>query len=963
MKKLVFSVIVVAIMAMSSVAANFKVDSYKLDNGLTIILNEDHSQTKVYGAVTVNAGAVNDPEDATGLAHYLEHVLFNGTNNVGTINWEEEKVHYNKIIELFEELKATEDEESRAGIIKQINEESLAQGKYFQTKEFVLLLESIGASGINAGTSYDYTFFHSMFPPSQSANWLEIYANEFTNPVFRNFQAELETVYEEYNMSAEDPFGSFTDAAFQKMWEGTPYGKHILGYSDHLKSPSLKSLIEFYDTWYVPENMALILVGDFDKETIKGQIENTFGKLKSKSLPENVTIEKAELKEKAKIRLKQTPYNVGLWCFNAPYKSDEDVIKMQLLSDVLSNSASIGVLDQLQTDGDVMYITSMYLPLNSASIFAIQAIPNFDMSQMRQLSPSDIDNLIFKKLEAIKEGELDEKFLNSVKDNFIRNFSLQMENFTGRGQWIMEFFTTGKDVSDVNAYLDMVSAITVEDIVEIANKYLTKTFLEVTSSKGSIKLEEIEKPELEPVVQTVEEPSEFAKMMQPKMDIGVEGIDYINFDEDIQRDVLADKVKLYYKQNNQNDIFNLIIKYKVGTSTIPTLDFAAQLMNNAGVRGNYEPYELKKKMGELGCTYRFAANENNLIVTVSGLDKNLEEACKLISMITLMPDLDDKQYNSLIGGEINGRMVQRQNFQNLATAATQYLIYGENSPYIDRLSAEELNEISINSLTGNFISATQYEANVHFISSSPFEEAKTRLQQSLVFASGRMAAPELFVRDVNKPEETMIYFVNKSGTRQSKISVMVPVLDEYSIEQEAAVEAYSKYFGEGLGNIFFQEIREYRSMAYSARASVYTPSVQGKPAFLVGNVSTQGDKTNDAVETILSLLNDMPLKPYKAEGVKNNLVYGSVTSRPSDRYLTQYVEIWEQLGYTEDPLKVNEANYKEADIDMIKQFYDDNVKVKPMAIVIVGDKKKVDTKALAKLGTYKSLSTSKLFNE
>ena len=194
MKK-IFILAIIACMYVSSILANsFNIESYQLENGLTVILNEDHSQTKVYGAIVTKAGSVNEPEDATGLAHYLEHVLFNGTTNVGTVNWEAEKVHYEKIIDLFEKLRETEDEDARNSIIKEINQESLAQGKYFQTKEFVLLLESIGASGINAATSYDRTFYHSSFPPSQSEAWLEIYATEFKKPVFRTFLAKLEKV-------------------------------------------------------------------------------------------------------------------------------------------------------------------------------------------------------------------------------------------------------------------------------------------------------------------------------------------------------------------------------------------------------------------------------------------------------------------------------------------------------------------------------------------------------------------------------------------------------------------------------------------------------------------------------------------------------------------------------------------------------------------------------------------------
>ena len=944
-------------------SSNFNIESYKLENGLTVILNHDNTQNKVFGAVAVKAGAVNDPEEATGLAHYLEHLMFNGTQNVGTIDWESEKVHYQKVIDLFEELHQSTDDDQRESLIKQINEASKEQGKYFQTKEFVLLLENIGASGINAGTSYDMTYYHSSFPSSQSALWLEIYANEFMNPVFRNFQAELETVYEEYNMYAESPFQNFQEKALEKMWEGSPYGKNIIGYSDHLKNPSVKKLIEFYETWYVPENMALILVGDFDQQNIKDEINATFGKWEAKPVGKEFNVDKVKLEKKEIIKLKESPYNVGMWSYNAPYLGDDELIKVQLLTEILSNSASIGVLDQLETDGDVMSIGAFYYPLLNASIMAIQAVPNFDIAQMRQLSTSEIDDLIFDKLDEIKKGKIDQKLLDAVRDNFIRDNAVMLENYSYRGSWLLDFFISGRNIADANKYFDELEKVTIDDIVAVANKYLNNTYLEVTSTAGEIKLEPIEKPEIDPILQTVEEAGEFAKQIYPKINKALPEVKYVDFDKDLVRTDIADKVKLYYKQNTQNDIFDLSISYEVGTHHIPTLGFAAQLMNNAGVRGNFKPHEFKKKMGELGCSYYFSANDNELTVSISGREKNLEEACRLISMVTLMPDLDIKQYNSLIGREMNSRGIQTSSFDYLSSAAQLYLIYGKNSPYIDRLSWNQLSELNINKLTGDFIKATKYEATVHYFGSDDFETSKQRILSSLAFASGRTAAPEYFVREIQKQTEPVIYHINKPGTRQSNIYLMLPVVDKYNATLSAETNLFNNYFGSGLTNIFFSEIREYRSMAYSAGAMIRGESVAGKPAFMIGRVGTQVDKTNNASEVIFSLLNNMPLKPAKAQSARNNMVYGAPLRRPADRNLTYYVESWERFGYKEDPSKINAEKFANANMETINAFYKEYIQSKPLSLIIVGDRKKIDTKKLGTLGKYEFVNASKLFSE
>jgi predicted Zn-dependent peptidase len=964
MKTPLFSLLFVFVLSFQvAFSSNFDIESYKLDNGLTIILNHDSNQNKVFGSVAVKAGSVNDPADATGMAHYFEHLIFNGTTNVGTVNWEAEKVHYNKIIELYEVLYNNPDSPDRDAIIKQINEESKAQAKYYQTKEQVSLLESIGATGINAGTSKDRTTYFSYFPACQSEAWLKIYANKFQNPVFRNFQAELETVYEEYNMYAEDAFDNFSTVTNKNMWEDSPYGREIIGYNEHLKNPSLKKLIEFYETWYVPENMALVIIGNFDKNVIKNQIEETFGKWEAKPLKKPLEIEKVELKKKKNIRLREMPFNYARWCFNAPYMGDEDEDKVMILSQVLSNPSKIGVLDQLETDGDVIQIGSGYSAYKHASMLFIDAIPNFDLNQMRQLTASDIDKQIFDKIDEIKKGKIDESLLKSVKDSYIMDFCLGSENHIARLYQFLDYFITGEDYQNINNRIEKIESITVDDIIEVANKYLSDTNLEVSSTTGSIKLKEMKKPEIDPVIQVDQEPSVFAKEVS-KIASAVEYQPvYLDLKNDIQRHRLADKVDLYYKKNTQNDVFSLEIRYKVGTATIPTLDLAAQLMNNAGVRGNFEPHELKKRMGELGCRYRFSALENYLTVSISGREENLEEANKLISMATLMPDLDIKQFNSLLGSEMNSRKVQQNYNPNIAYAAQQYLLYGENSPFIDRPTWNDLSQVDINSLTRDFMNATKYEAIVHYYGATPFEETIERLNQSLAFAAGRLDAPEYFVRQCNQPGESTISIVNRPGIRQSSIYFMVPVTNNYTQDMVPKAQAFSLMMGGGLTNVFMEEFREYRSMAYSASAWIQTPTITGEPAFLSGFVGTQSDKTTDAIELGYTLLSDLPQKNQKAIGVRNSLTYGSSLRLPSDRYITYQIYNWEMMGFEEDPSKVFASELNNIDMDYFNNFFNEYIKDKPISVVVVGSRKDIDRKKLEEYGKVQNLNSNKLFKE
>ena len=177
-----------------------KVTTHKLSNGLTVFLNEDHTSSKIFGAVVVKAGGVNDPKDATGIAHYFEHMMFKGTDKIGTINWDKEKVYLDSISNCYDQLGETTDEAKRLKIQKHINKLSLAASDYAIPNEVDKILKKIGGKGINAYTSFEQTVYHNSFPSNQLDKWLDIYSERFRNPVFRLFQSELETVYEEKNM-------------------------------------------------------------------------------------------------------------------------------------------------------------------------------------------------------------------------------------------------------------------------------------------------------------------------------------------------------------------------------------------------------------------------------------------------------------------------------------------------------------------------------------------------------------------------------------------------------------------------------------------------------------------------------------------------------------------------------------------------------------------------------------------
>lgn len=280
MKRYIVSVALLLLAVLNGQAQQAKateVKQLKLKNGLTVWLNEDHTQPKVYGALVVKAGAKDCPN--TGIAHYLEHVLFKGTQRIGTTDYGQERVWLDSISAKYNELSQTSDAGARLQIQQDISRLSQRAAEYAIPNEFSRLISRYGGSALNASTSYDVTEYHNVFSPQYLEQWCWLNSERMLNPVFRLFQGELETVYEEKNRAADDMMTGALEHMLGKVFEGHPYQYPIIGSTENLKNPRLSDMEAFFRKYYVAGNMGLVLCGDLTAEGLEPLLERTFGRL------------------------------------------------------------------------------------------------------------------------------------------------------------------------------------------------------------------------------------------------------------------------------------------------------------------------------------------------------------------------------------------------------------------------------------------------------------------------------------------------------------------------------------------------------------------------------------------------------------------------------------------------------------------------------------------------------------
>ncbi|MEL6849989.1 MAG: pitrilysin family protein [Bacteroidota bacterium] len=524
----------------SKSSTNLNMEMYTLPNGLKVYLNEDHSQPEIYGGVAINAGSKQDPSDATGIAHYLEHMLFKGTETMGTTDFSQEKAHQDRIVELYDELAQTTDEEARKNIHKQINEESIKAAEFGINNEFDKLLKSIGSTGVNAFTSFEITFYHNTFPPNQVQKWLDIYAHRFQKPVFRTFQAELEVVYEEKNR-AMDGFGySIFETFLSNLFKNHPYGQQTtLGKTEHLKNPPLRKMYEFFDQYYVANNMALILCGDFNPEEVKPYIEASFGQLKSGEVPPYPEFPEAPFAGREEVKMRAAPVKIGALAFRTVPHMHPDRTTLEVADYILSNYSETGLLDKLALDGKLLMAQSQLLVNKDHGAQIYIFLPKIVGQSLNKA-----EDLVLTEIRKLAQGDFDEKLLEAAKLEMILEFEESLEDFENRGDLIGYSFVYGESWEEFMSFPGRVRNITKADVQKAAQSYFGENYLVLHSGRGFSKKDKIEKPDIEPVKPKEGNKSAYATYFEALPEL--EGSPrFVDFEKDIQARSLPGKSVLY----------------------------------------------------------------------------------------------------------------------------------------------------------------------------------------------------------------------------------------------------------------------------------------------------------------------------------------------------------------------------------------------------------------------------------
>ena len=929
-----------------SKSAFLQVKEYTLDNELTIWLNEDHSQPKIFGAVVVKAGARDCPN--TGIAHYFEHMMFKGTDKIGTTDYKAEKILLDNIADKYDILAETEDPEQRAQLQMVINDLSVRAAEYVIPNEFDRLISRYGGTKLNAGTSYDYTLYFNTFSPQYIAQWAEINSERLMNPVFRLFPSELETVYEERNMYGDAMASMAIEKITERYFYPHPYAYPIIGSAENLKNPRLSEMRRFFEKYYVASNMGLILSGDFHSEEVMPILASTFGRLRTGNPPrrEVVALPPFKGKEKVKVRIPMTFVKILAMGFRGVPANHPDQVALNVAVSLLNNSNGTGFLDKLTVEHKVMGAMAINQSMNEAGILGLLVFPKFLFQ-----SYGAAEKLVWQQIKRVQQGDFSEETFRSLKLEQKREYASKLEDIHSRAEVMMRIFSQGKSWQDYLDEVKRIDALTRADVIAVAKKYFTENYLYVTKETGRYPKLALPKPNYAPIIpKNADASSDYVKQLE-RIPARETTPHFLDFEQDVYRKQLTPLVTLYVTPNSVNDIFSLTLCHGVGKLERKELaKLAAYLPFVATESMSFEAF--RSKLQELGSTLLFDVTDTDFRIMLNGFDSHLTETLTLLGDFMRHAKPDEKKLRQLIDEE---KVVEKSLFhssEHVADMLLEKVMYGDASRYLTKLSLGELKKLKGKQLIQCFQEIRRVACDVHYCGTLPEEEVAEAIRLCLPIEEVQVPSNWFYNRSLRHHERPTIYLMEMKEVTQSVIYAYM-YLEPLSGQRDYHLaRLFNSYFGGDMSSLMFQEIREFRSYAYEVSARLKHPPLNHVeyPASFVMRLATQADKTVDAMEVLESLVRDMPQRPDRVESVKRTIRNRVNNEYPSSRSLSLKIAKFLHEGYQSDPNKDYVEVIEPMRMEEIMDFYEHHVQGGQLVYAIVGNSKQMDLSRLARFG-------------
>lgn len=927
---------------------------YTLKNGLTVVLSQNTKEPIIEFRLAVRAGSNTDPKTATGLAHYLEHLLFKGTDKFGTLNFSMEKPLLDKISALYEQYHATTDPAKRKEIYAEIDKTSGEASNYSIANEYDKMMKAIGGQSTNAHTWYEETVYNEDFPANATDQFLALQAERFRNPIFRIFHTELEAVYEEKNRGLDNDSWKINEQTSALLFPTHNYGQQTtIGTVEHLKNPSLVEIKKYYDKYYVPNNMIIALAGDFKPDEMIKKVDKAFSYMKPKPFDLYNPAPEKPLTKIQKIDINGPSAESVRISYRGYAQSTIQSMLLDLISSILSNGKA-GLLDiNLNKKQMVLGANAGYQQMKDYGIFTLVAQPKQGQSM------EEAQKLLLEQIDILKKGNFDESLIKATVANSKLGLLEAFDQNSFRVESITNEFILNRGENwdkSLNAP-DAMAKVTKKQIIDFANQFFKDNYVIAFKHKAEDKsIEKVEKPAITPVNTNAGETSEFTKnllAMQVKP-IAPKFLDYkkdLNFGKAGTADVIA-------VQNTDNSIFNLSYRFEIGAWNYKLQPYAAQYLTFLST-DKYTAEQISKEFYNIACNYSFNVGNEVATINVSGLQENFDKAVSLVEHIFANCKPNEEALAGLKSRILKSRENNKLNKSSILNGLTSYAQYGASNPFNFTLSNEEIKNITSEQLLDILHNINNYKHTITYYGPKTLADFTAAINKLHILPKEFLPVAPAKTFTYASNTSNQVYFADYDMV-QSEVR-WVRNGGTYNPAWSPKVTLFNSYFGGGMGSIVFQTIRESKALAYSTFAAFSSPDKKDKEYTMVAYVGSQADKMNDAVKGMNELLNSLPQTDKAFEASKYNALNSIETSRITKNDIIGAYFTDKKLGFDHDSRIDEYAGLKPLTFADIKSFHSNNVANKAYNYCIVASEKNVKLEDMQKFGVVTKLTLEDIF--
>lgn len=937
---------------------------YRLDNGLTVALSVNRETPNIHGCIAFRVGSGDDPADKTGLAHYLEHLLFKGSERLGTTDFEAERPLLEQIEHLYDLHEASNDPDERLELYREIDRLSTEAGKFTVQNEFVQAVNTMGGSRLNAYTSLDRTVYFNSFPANQLEKFILLQFDRFKSPVFRGFHTELETVFEEYNLYQDRSDARFSQMLLAALFPNHPFGRPVIGLPEDLKNPSPRRVMEFYRRYYVPGNMVIALAGDFDPDAALALIEQTFGTLPAREVPPSILpeLEPVEGESVHTLVAPENELSAVAWRIGNPTLRELDLL--ELSARILSNGAA-GLLDQ-----------NLNIPQKVADSGAgsggkpgvygyllVSATPNAGESTEQALE------LLDAEIEKLKRGDFPDWLLTAILDHAELDRSRALRNNDFRADQLLDSYLERIDWPDAAATPARRRSITKAEVIEFARKHFTQDRLVFFRKNGPLApAEKLSKPPLTPLV-TAQGHSAFFRELAAMNVLEIEPefpdleTEILSRTIEVETESPSDdgkerslrRVELQLIPNRRDDYFQLRYRFAVGSRHNRLLPIAGEYGSVAGTEQR-SAEALKLELYKLAGSVSISVDKEETVVTLTGLGENLLAITAVAKEMLTCPAVDEEALQRLVEKILLERKADRENPDAVLSAGLlPFVRYGADYLKQSTLSSEELGRIQADELAALLRELTGYPVRIDYY--GPW--VSERLLPMFLPLSLLEKQPPEPQRPVEQPiASPAVYFVHIPNVSQLRLLYLADG-EPFNPDNVGVRFLFNRYYGGGMASVTFRKLRESNSLAYSCYSSYVTPEEPTGRHFFLTYLSTQADKLADAMKAVDAM--GFPVDPAAIENSRDTLLKSQAAERWHDEALFELAENFRKMKLPPDYRETTYRQLQEVTIPDLQEFHQREIEPRPRALLVVGDADRVDWKALEAFGPVRRLSVDEIF--